>query len=359
MEPKVYFIKAGAGEGEKVISDKARRLFKKAGLNKCFKPNDFTAIKVHVGEHGNTTYIKAPCFKGLIDELIALKTKPFLTDTSTLYLGRRHNAIDHALLAAEHGFDAKGLGIPFIPPDGLFGTSETAVQINGELNKEVSIAYDIVRVQSILAVSHVTGHLATCMGATLKNLGMGCASRKGKMRQHASLKPSIKKSKCVGCGECYRHCPEGAITMKDLKAHINRDKCIGCAECVAVCRFDAVKYDWGAENQKLQENVAEHAKGVLTGKEGRAAFISFAISITDDCDCMNNTNMPSIVKDIGILASTDPVAIDQAALDLIEKQAGRPLEQILKYRNLNPKWQIKHAEKIGLGNRKYELNEID
>jgi uncharacterized Fe-S center protein len=357
MESNVYFIKAEVNDGEKVISDKARRLFKEAGFAKCFKENDFTAVKIHVGEAGNTTYIKAPCIKGLIEELIALKTRPFLTDTSTLYLGERHNAIDHAALAAEHGFDVNGLGIPFIPPDGLFGTSETAVKIDGEINKEVFIAYDIVRCQSILSIAHVTGHLATCMGATLKTLGMGCASRKGKMRQHASLKPSIKKSKCTGCGECYRHCPEGAITLENLKAHIEKDKCIGCAECVAVCRFDAVKYDWGAENQNLQKNVAEHAKGVLAGKASRAAFINFTISITGDCDCMNGPDK-RIVDDIGILASTDPVAIDQAVLDLIEKTAGKPLEKISKYRNLNPNWQIEHAEKIGLGSRKYELVEI-
>ena len=372
MESKVYFIKAAVNEGQNVISDKARRLFKAAGLAQCFRPNDFTAVKIHVGEHGNNTYIKAPCIRGLIDELIELKTKPFLTDTSTLYMGRRHNAIDHAILAAEHGFDVKGLGIPFIPPDGLFGTSETAVKIDGELNKEVYIAYDIVRVQSILSVAHVTGHLATCMAATLKTLGMGCASRKGKMRQHASLKPSIKKSKCTGCGECYRHCPEGAITMNVARAsspcrhgqdgrataHINSDKCIGCAECVAVCRFDAVKYDWGAENQNLQKNVAEHAKGVLLGKEGRAAFVNFAMAITDDCDCMGNKDMPGIVGDIGILGSTDPVAVDKAALDLIEKSAGIGLDKLLKYRNLNANWQIDHAESIGLGSSKYDLVEI-
>ena len=181
--PKVYFIKAAIGEGEKAISGKVKRLFKSAGLAKCFQKNDFTAVKIHIGEAGNKTYIKAPCIKGLVEELIGLKTKPFLTDTSTLYLGKRHNAIDHALLAAEHGFDVKGLGIPFIPPDGLFGTSETAVRIDGELNKEVFIAYDIARVQSILSVAHVTGHIGTCFAATLKTLGMGCASRKGKMRR--------------------------------------------------------------------------------------------------------------------------------------------------------------------------------
>jgi uncharacterized Fe-S center protein len=385
MEPKVYFIKATVDEGEKTISDKARRLFKAAGLAKCFKANDFTAVKIHIGEAGNNTYIKAPCLKGLIEELIDLKTRPFLTDTSTLYIGRRHNAIDHAILAAEHGFDVKGLGIPFIPPDGLFGTSETAVRIdpalpNGSaeasgdlLNKEVFIAYDIVRAQSILSVAHVTGHIGTCFAATLKTLGMGCASRKGKMRQHASLKPSIKKSKCVGCGECYRHCPETAITMDDceprgvhshkpdvvydLKAHIDSDKCIGCAECLAVCRFDAVKHDWNTEIDVLECNVAEHAKGVLVGKEGRAAFVNFAISITSDCDCMNNPDH-NIVNDIGILGSTDPVAIDQAAIDLMEKTAGKPLDKISKYPNLNGKRQIEHAEKIGLGSRKYALVEI-
>ena len=357
MLPKVYFIKADIKDGEKVLSDKARRLFKEAGFAKCFKPNDFTAVKIHIGEHGNKTYIKAPCIKGLVEELVGLKTKPFLTDTSTLYLGKRHNAIDHAILAAEHGFDVKGLGIPFIPPDGLFGTSETAVKIDGELNREVFVAYDIARVQSILSIAHVTGHIGTCFAATLKTLGMGCSSRKGKMRQHSALKPSVDIVKCVGCGECLRHCPESAITIKDLKAHIDKDKCVGCAECLAVCRFDAVKHDWNKEIKLLEQNVAEHAKGVLKGKEGKAAFINFALSITSDCDCMNNPDH-NIVNDIGILGSTDPVAVDSAAIDLMEKSAGKPLDKISKYPNLNGKWQIEHAENIGLGSRKYQLVEI-
>jgi uncharacterized protein len=163
MSPKVYFTRADIEDGEKVISNKAAKLFKEAGFAKCFRKKDFTAVKVHIGEKGNKTYIKAPCLKGLVDELISLKAKPFLTDTSTLYLGKRHNAIDHAILAHEHGFDMAGLGIPFISPDGIFGTSETIVKIDPSsqrcaeaggvyLNKEVSVAYDIARVQSILAV---------------------------------------------------------------------------------------------------------------------------------------------------------------------------------------------------------------
>jgi uncharacterized Fe-S center protein len=358
MIPNVYFIKAALEEGEKAISEKGRRLFKQAGFAKCFDKNDFTAVKVHIGEHGNLTYIKAPCLKGMIDELLALKGKCFLTETSTLYIGQRHNAIDQTILAGQHGFDFNGLGLPFIVCDGLFGTSETAVKIDGELNKEVLIAYDIARVQSIFSIAHVTGHLGTNFAATLKTLGMGCASRKGKMRQHAAFKPSVDAEKCVGCGTCYRYCPEGAITLKDFKSHIDQDKCVGCAECLAVCRFEAIKHDWSRETKLLEYNVAEHAKGVLKGKEGKAAFVNFAMSITGDCDCMNLPDK-RIIDDIGILGSTDPVAVDQAAIDLMEKTAGKPLNKISKYPDLNGKWQLEHAEKIGLGSRKYKLVEIE
>lgn len=294
----------------------------------------------------------------MIDELIALKTKPFLTDTSTLYTGRRHNAIDHAILAAEHGFSPEGLGIPFIPPDGLFGTSETAVKINGKLNKEVLIAYDIVRCQSILSVAHFTGHIAACAGGTLKTLGMGCSSRKGKMRQHSALKPSVNEN-CTLCGECFKHCPTDAITLGDVQAHIDEDKCIGCAECVAVCRFDAVQYDWNAENELLQQNIAEHAMGALKGKEDRAVFFNYLISITADCDCFSTPNMRKIVDDIGIVASTDPVAIDKASIDLVENNGGKKLQELLKNNKLDPRYQIEHAESIGLGSTDYELVEIN
>ena len=358
MVSKVYFIKASVDEGERVISDKAVRLFKAGGFANCFKENDFTAVKVHIGEGTNNTYIKAPCIKGLVDELIKLKTKPFVTDTSTLYTGRRHNAIDHAALAEEHSFSMSGLGIPFIAPDGLFGTAETAVEVNAELNKEVFIAYDIVRCQSILSAAHFTGHVAACAAATLKTLGMGCASRKGKMRQHASVKPRVNDN-CETCGECLKYCPGDAITLDDIKAHIDADKCIGCAECVAVCRFGAIEYDWGIENRILQKNVAEHALGVLKGKENKAVFFNFVISVTKDCDCFNTPDMKKIVDDIGIVASADPVAVDKAAIDLVESKAGEKLSILLENDKLEPNTQFEHAERIGLGSTNYELVEVN
>jgi len=356
---KVYFIKASATEDPQVLSEKARRLFKAGGFERCFRPNDLTAVKVHIGEHGNTTYIKAPCLKGLIEELKSLKSKPFLTDTSTLYTGRRHNAVDHAILAAEHGFCYQVLGAPFIAPDGLLGTAETAVRINGILNKEVFIAYDIVRCQSILAVAHATGHLATGLGATIKTLGMGCASRKGKMRQHAALKPHVKPKVCVACQECMRYCPESAIVLRSGKAFIQQQRCIGCAECVAVCRFDAVEYDWKQESSKLQQAMAEHALGAVAGKQDRLACFNFVISVTKDCDCFDTPDMPRIVEDIGILACDDPVAIDKAALDLIEQRIGQKIGVLIQNPSLDPMIQLEHAARIGLGQLEYQLVPID
>jgi hypothetical protein len=357
MSSKVYFIKAAESDGEKVISEKARKLFKAGGFASCFKKNDFTVVKIHIGEKGNNTYIKAPYIKALAEELLALKTKPFLTDTCTLYTGARHNAIDHSMLAAEHGFGLDGLGVPFIVSGGLFGTSQTPVQIDGQVNKEVFIASDIVRCQSILSVAHVTGHCAACLGATLKTLGMGCASKKGKMKQHATLTLSIGDD-CRRCGECLEHCPADAITLGDVKAHIDRDKCISCAECLAVCRFGAVECNWGQECEMLQKGIAEYALGTLKGKENRAAFFNYIMSVTADCDCMDRPNMRKIVKDVGIAASTDPVAVDKAALDLVEAKAGRKLPELLRNDKLSPRYQIEHAERIGLGNADYQLVEV-
>ncbi len=358
MTSKVYFIKSCIKDGENKISEKARKLFKAGGFARCFKENDFTAVKVHVGEYGNNTYIRPGCFKGLVEELQGLKTKPFITDATTLYLGRRHNAIDHSILAAEHGFSPDKLGIPFIPPDGLLGMTETTIKINGELNKEVFIASDIVHSQSILSIAHLTGHCVTCLGATLKTLGMGCAGKKGKMKQHAALTLNITKN-CTLCGVCYKHCPADAITLGKTKAHINQSKCIRCAECLAACRFGAIDCNWNEETEVLQKNIAEHALGALMGKENRAVFFNFILSVTDQCDCFGTPDKPIIVDDIGITASTDPVAVDKASLDLVENKTGKKLQKLIKNEKLNPLYQIEHAERIGLGSTKYELIEID
>jgi uncharacterized Fe-S center protein len=358
MRSKVYLIEASVEDGERTISQKARRLFEAGGFADRFKANDVTAIKVHVGEGDNNTYVKSSYIKGLVDELVKLKTKPFVTDTTTLYVGRRHNAIDHAVLAAEHGFGLDGLGVPFIVPDGLFGTSETVVEIDGEINRQVHIASDIVRSQSMLSVAHVTGHVAAGLGATIKTLGMGCASKRGKMTQHAALTFVINEN-CALCGVCAKHCPGDAITLDEVKAHIDQDKCIGCAECMAMCRFGAVQCDWGLETEVLQKSMAEHALGTLKGKEKKAIFFNFLLSVTKDCDCFGTPNMRKMVDDVGIIASADPVAVDQAALDLLENKAGRKLGALIGNNQLDGRCQIEHGQRIGLGSCDYELVKVN
>jgi len=358
MASKVYLIRASRDEGDAAISEKARTLFRAGGFSDCFKEDDLTAVKVHVGEGGNTTYITAPCIRGLAEELLELNTRPFVTDTTTLYVGRRHNAVDHAILAAEHGFSLEGLGIPWIPPDGLSGSSAETVDVNGEINDEVFIAHGITRCQSILSVAHFTGHGATGLGATLKTMGMGCAGKHGKMTQHAALTLEISDD-CTSCGVCCEYCPADAITLDDVRAHIDQDKCIGCAECMAMCRSGAVRCNWGQETEVMQKSMAEHAFGALKGKENRAAFFNFVLSVTKDCDCFSAPRMPKIVADIGILASTDAVAVDAAALDMVEDKAGRTLGALIGNKQLDPRCQIRHAESMALGSSTYELVQVD
>ncbi len=358
MASKVYIIKASIDDGDEVISEKARRLFKAGGFADCFEVNDFTAVKIHAGEHRNNTFIPAGCLKGLVDELIKLKTKAFLTDTTTLYASRRRNAVEHAVVATEHGFSLENLGIPFIVADGLFGTSQTPVEIDGEIDREVYIATDITKCQALLSVAHFTGHMAAGVGATLKTLGMGCASKRGKLKQHAALKLSIGNG-CKLCSVCFEHCPADAISIDQIKAHIDQDKCIGCAECMAVCRFGAVKCNWGPETEVMQKSIAEHALGAIKGKETKSVFFNFVMSVTKDCDCVGMPNMSRVVEDIGIIASRNPVAVDVAALDLVESKAGKEFSELIDKEKVNPRCQFEHAERIGLGERNYELIEID
>jgi hypothetical protein len=294
----------------------------------------------------------------LVDQLLKLKTKPFFADTNTLYKCQRSNAIDHKILAEKHGFTVENSGAPFIVMDGLLGNCETAIEIDGELNKEVFIASEIIKSQSILSIAHFTGHIAVCAAANLKTVGMGCASRKGKLRQHSVVSPFINEA-CVLCGQCLENCPVDAITSDGKKANIDDEKCIGCGECLSVCRFDAVKFNWDAESRILQKHIAEYALGALKNKKGKAAFFNYAISITAHCDCMNQSNMEKVVDDIGILASTDPVALDKATIDMAEKHGGKKFQTLVDLEGLDPMYQLQHAEQLGLGNCKYKLIEIN
>jgi len=355
MSEKVYFLATGDREKIPEIIKRLEDFLKTSGLLNFINEKDFVAVKTHFGEKKINGIIR-PEFMGVLNRIVRDRGgNPFLTETSTLYRGDRSNAADHLRLAADHGFTVENTGMPVIMSDGIHGDEEVEVEIGGKLYKKVKIAALLSKVQGLIVASHFTGHIVSGFGGALKNMGMGLSSRKGKMVQHSTSKPVIKKKKCTACGECIRWCPVEAIDFKEGKAEIDPAVCIGCAECLAVCRFDAVVYNWSESYEKLQQKITEHALGVSEIMGGKTLYLNFLTNISKDCDCMGTYE--KITPDIGILISRDPVAIDSASLYLVEKRSGKKLSE-LSY-NIPYRTQLDHAEDIGFGSTDFEIIETD
>jgi len=349
---KVYLVPAKSTDSDDELARKIGLVWRAAGFENCFRKNDLTPIKLHVGEPGRKTFVSPRIVAPLVRHLKETGARPFLTDTAVLYRSPRDNGVGHARVAHEHGFTLERTGAPFLPADGLNGSDEVEMPVGGKHFESVSIAAAIAQARSILLLSHATGHLATGFGGAIKNLGMGCGSKKAKRRQHFGQQPRIDEALCNGCRECAEHCPEEAIEV-DGRASIDPALCIGCGACVAACLEGAVRFDWEVMGGELQERIVEHAAPIVRARPGRLACITVVMDVTKDCDCLDVEQDP-LCDDIGILASRDPVAIDQAALDLIRERAGRTLES-MSYPDRNGSVQLAYAEELGLGTRKAEL----
>lgn len=354
MAVKVYFIQAEDNEKDEALCGRLEKLVYSENLLGFVADRDVTAVKTHFGEAADLGFVRPVYIKMLGEIIKGAGGLPYLTETSTLYKGNRNNAIKHIAHAHAQGFGFAATGMPIIMADGLFGDEECDVPIDGKLYRSVHIAALFAKCNALVVLSHFTGHMGTGFGATLKNIGMGCSSRKGKMAQHSTAKPKIKKKACTGCGVCAKWCPEAAISLVEEKAGIDREKCIGCGECLAMCRFDAVKYNWGATYEDLQKKVVEHAMGVYTLHREKSLFINIATRVSKDCDCAGGS-YKKIVPDVGILVSRDPVAVDAASLDLVEKTAGKSLGQ-LAY-DVPTRVQLDYARELGFGSVDYELIE--
>ena len=333
-----------------------QRILDAGGLDSCIRQLDHVAVKIHVGELHNDTHVAPEICALIVARIKSLGGQPFLTETSTLYKGQRSNAVVHLLHAFNHGFTCERVGAPFIMADGLTGNSEIEVSIPGRLFRKVKIAREVVLAEALIAVSHATGHMASGLGACIKNLGMGLASRMGKLRQHSSVSPVIDKAACTFCGQCIKWCPAEAIVEKEDKAFIVKARCIGCGQCFTVCNFDAVRHNWGVASVELQQRMAEHALGAVLNKQGRVFFFNYLTDMTADCDCMSR-RQDRILPDVGILASEDPVALDQATLDITREKSGQDLSRV-SYPKVDPTAQLEHGERIGLGSRKYSLKMV-
>lgn len=369
---KVYFTDfrtIAFGDG---LPTKLKKLIKAAGIDRIDFEGKFVAIKMHFGELGNISYLRPNYAKAVADTVKDLGGFPFLTDCNTMYPGKRKNALEHLECAWENGFGPLSAGCPVIIGDGLKGTDDIAVPVaGGEYVKEARIGRAIMDADIFISLTHFKGHEMTGFGGTIKNIGMGCGSRAGKTEQHSGGKAHIKKALCRGCRRCLRECANNALEF-DLaakKMRVNTDNCVGCGRCLGSCNYDAIVFREDAAIEVLNRRMAEYAKAVV---DGRPNFhISLVVDVSPYCDCHGENDAP-ILPNIGMFASFDPLALDQACVDACLKAqplAGSVLsdnraasgfvDRHDHFSNTSPdsEWKtcLEHAEKIGLGTREYEL----
>jgi uncharacterized Fe-S center protein len=355
MKPKVYFIAVKDSKNIEDVNAKLKKLLQESKILRFISGETRVPVKIHFGEEGNTGFVNPKHVRVVCDEISSQGASPFLSDTNTLYRGRRTNAKDHTDLAHEHGFTKEEVGCDVVILDDTKKENNADVEINQKKIKTAKIARHFSDAHSLVAVSHFKGHMVTGFGGAIKNIGMGCATREGKLAQHNELSPVFYEDKCIGCGECANICPVTAIHIENEKAVLDSSLCIGCGNCVGVCPTMAMFIDFQA-GDLVQEKMAEYASAVLTGKKDKTAFINFAIKINKECDCWGLEN-PRVAPDIGILASTDPVSIDKASLDLVNKKCGKDLFKEV-HPEQNSSIQLNYASKIGLGSLDYELVEL-
>ncbi|TLM79464.1 MAG: DUF362 domain-containing protein, partial [Actinobacteria bacterium] len=304
---------------------RAGRLLERAGLSEAIDDGDLVAVKLHFGESGNTGFVQPIFLREVVARVREHGGKPFLTDSNTLYRGTRANAVEHLATAIHNGFSFATVEAPVIIADGLDGREGADVAITGGTHfDQVRIGSAVVHADAMVVVTHVKGHEATGFGGALKNVGMGLGTRAAKQRMHSDLKPEVTAEKCTSCARCVKSCPVNAIVLgPDRIARIDYELCYGCGECVAACPHGAIGIQWKTEPQSIQEKIVEHVAGAVAGKEGKVVYLSFVTNVSPDCDCWHFSDAP-VVANVGVLASTDPVAIDQAAYDLVTKAEGLP-----------------------------------
>ncbi len=371
---KVYYtdFRAKLGEG---LPLKLQRLLRTAGIDQIDMDGKFVAIKMHFGELGNLGFLRPNYARAVADVVKSLGGKPFLTDCNTLYPGSRKNALEHLYCAWENGFTPMTVGCPILIGDGLKGTDDVEVPVEGgEYVTAAKIGRAVMDADIFISLSHFKGHETTGFGGAIKNIGMGCGSRAGKKEQHSNGKPVIDPEACRGCKRCLKECANDGLVFNELtrKMEVDTEHCVGCGRCIGACNFDAIAFATDAATKELNCRMAEYTKAVI---DGRSNFhISLVMDISPNCDCHAENDAP-ILPDIGMFCSFDPLALDQACVDACLRQQPLPGSQLYDnmhregfcdhhdhFVNSTPESEYKtcleHAAKIGIGSREYELIEM-
>ena len=364
---KVFFTDFRAPSWRETLPQKLARLMMTAGFGDIEMEGKYVAIKMHFGEPGNLAYLRPNLAKVVVDLVKSHGGMPFLTDCNTLYIGGRKNALEHLESAYVNGFSPFSTGCHILIADGLRGSDEALVPVEGgQYVHEAKIGRAIMDADIFVSLTHFKGHEQTGMGGALKNIGMGCGSRAGKMEMHSAGTPYVQQEQCIGCGACAKICAHGAPILQDGKASIDTDACVGCGRCLGVCPRDAILSADDEALDILNRKIAEYAKAVVTGRP--CFHVSLVMDLSPNCDCHLENDAP-IAPDVGMFASFDPVALDQACADAVNAQPALPGSILfdkgydhtcpdhLRATHPDTDWRVclEHAESLGLGSRSYEL----